>query len=236
MQWYHSGYAIKEEKDKWSRFNHDLEKTLDLSEQGKVKLLEEHFGPIVDPTCPFNKARKPKNGKESASTAGTLLQWLDDGKQMASMTNHLIKTLEPKDTEKAKKALSSVLGQINLHLRKQGDQLTDAKRMVEQLRHKVALYEGDPSATSQCTLKQLVETEKKIHDASRKLKAEIEAFYAKSLTFPNEFLCPLTHEVFQDPVITKDGHTYERKAITIWFQSHATSPMTNMVALHSTKL
>ncbi|CAF2667641.1 unnamed protein product [Rotaria sp. Silwood2] len=38
--------------------------------------------------------------------------------------------------------------------------------------------------------------------------------------------CPITHNVFQDPVICSDGHTYERQAITEWLRLHKKSPMT----------
>lgn len=36
--------------------------------------------------------------------------------------------------------------------------------------------------------------------------------------------CPITLEVFQDPVIAKDGQTYERQVITRWIQNKGTSP------------
>lgn len=39
--------------------------------------------------------------------------------------------------------------------------------------------------------------------------------------------CPITHEVFVDPVVAADGITYERAAIVNWLSSHDTSPMTN---------
>ncbi|CAF1243717.1 unnamed protein product [Adineta ricciae] len=39
-------------------------------------------------------------------------------------------------------------------------------------------------------------------------------------------VCPITGEVFEDPVVGDDGHTYERKAITEWLQRSGTSPMT----------
>ena len=35
---------------------------------------------------------------------------------------------------------------------------------------------------------------------------------------PHELLCPITQEVMVDPVITADGHTYERSAIQLVFQ------------------
>lgn len=38
--------------------------------------------------------------------------------------------------------------------------------------------------------------------------------------------CPITYELFRDPVIGSDGHTYERENITAWIQKHSTSPIT----------
>lgn len=45
---------------------------------------------------------------------------------------------------------------------------------------------------------------------------------------PEEFICPITHEVMQDPVICADGKSYERAAIEAWLQTHDTSPSTNL--------
>ena len=39
-------------------------------------------------------------------------------------------------------------------------------------------------------------------------------------------ICPITLELFSDPVRAEDGHTYERKAITEWINRHGTSPIT----------
>ena len=33
--------------------------------------------------------------------------------------------------------------------------------------------------------------------------------------------------VFTDPVVCCDGHTYEKSAIEAWFRTNETSPMTN---------
>jgi hypothetical protein len=46
---------------------------------------------------------------------------------------------------------------------------------------------------------------------------------------PNEFICPITRDIMQDPVFTLDGHTYEREVITEWFRTNNTSPITNAV-------
>lgn len=43
---------------------------------------------------------------------------------------------------------------------------------------------------------------------------------------PPEFMCPISLECMKDPVLAKDGYTYERTAIQAWLQSHQTSPMT----------
>ncbi|KAG2443689.1 hypothetical protein HXX76_002037 [Chlamydomonas incerta] len=57
---------------------------------------------------------------------------------------------------------------------------------------------------------------------------------------PSLFICPITQEVMEDPVVAADGHTYERKLIEKWMQraqasgsaagpssSAPRSPMTN---------
>lgn len=39
-------------------------------------------------------------------------------------------------------------------------------------------------------------------------------------------ICPITHEHMQDPVIIADGSSFDRPAITRWFQHHSSSPLT----------
>merc|ERR1712107_722260 len=41
-------------------------------------------------------------------------------------------------------------------------------------------------------------------------------------------VCPITHQLMNDPVMAADGHTYERGAIERWFTAHRTSPSTNL--------
>ena len=46
----------------------------------------------------------------------------------------------------------------------------------------------------------------------------------------NSICCPITLSPMSDPVIlTSDGHTYERSAITNWFKNNSTSPMSGEV-------
>jgi len=63
-------------------------------------------------------------------------------------------------------------------------------------------------------------------------KAEVAASgnaAAAAAARPDNFLCPITNEVMDDPVVAADGHTYEREAIETWFRRRNTSPMTNQV-------
>ena len=43
---------------------------------------------------------------------------------------------------------------------------------------------------------------------------------------PDGYLCPISLEVMEDPVIAADGHTYCRAAIERWLLHHSTSPKT----------
>ena len=46
---------------------------------------------------------------------------------------------------------------------------------------------------------------------------------------PLEYVCPISLEVFKDPVVLEDGYTYERHALEDWLRTHTTSPMTGAV-------
>ena len=48
----------------------------------------------------------------------------------------------------------------------------------------------------------------------------------KSMDGPVELCCPITLQLFQDPVKTLHGQIYERAAIEDWLESKSTDPMT----------
>ena len=48
-----------------------------------------------------------------------------------------------------------------------------------------------------------------------------------SASIPDYLVCPITRELFEDPVTTVLGNTYEREAIERWFEKHNTDPVTN---------
>ena len=47
------------------------------------------------------------------------------------------------------------------------------------------------------------------------------------------YVCPITFEIMDDPVVAADGYTYEATAIAAWMARHSTSPMTNLPLAHS---
>ena len=49
---------------------------------------------------------------------------------------------------------------------------------------------------------------------------------ANSNTENDDVTCPITLELFRDPVLAKDGHVYEREAIVRWILQNGTSPFT----------
>ena len=57
------------------------------------------------------------------------------------------------------------------------------------------------------------------------------AFDPAALPLPSDFQCPILQDgaPFNDPVVTVDGHTYERGAIELWFRAgRRTSPTTGV--------
>ncbi|WP_194847733.1 U-box domain-containing protein [Candidatus Neptunochlamydia vexilliferae] len=48
----------------------------------------------------------------------------------------------------------------------------------------------------------------------------------KEADYPDDLLCPLTLDLFKDPVITNDGHTFEREAIEMHLKNSSTCPLT----------
>ena len=56
-----------------------------------------------------------------------------------------------------------------------------------------------------------------------------------SLDDIQDFHCPISWEIFKDPVILEDGFTYEKESISEWLSKHKTSPNTNC-RIYSRKL
>ena len=54
------------------------------------------------------------------------------------------------------------------------------------------------------------------------------------LSIPQDYLCPITQDIMENPVIAADGHSYEEAAILQWLKTgHKTSPLTNIKLNHA---
>jgi uncharacterized protein YegL len=78
------------------------------------------------------------------------------------------------------------------------------------------------------TIGQVVELETKELETCLTRVAHVRRHSGDTADCPKSFLCPITLEIMQDPVIGADGHSYERSAIKQWLTTHDTSPVTNL--------
>ena len=47
------------------------------------------------------------------------------------------------------------------------------------------------------------------------------------MEIPEQFLCPITLELMEEPVTCEDGNTYEKNAILEYLSKKSVSPLTN---------
>ena len=69
---------------------------------------------------------------------------------------------------------------------------------------------------------ELKETVAELKETVAELKETLKEPLDASL---DAFICPITHEIIADPVIDKEGNTYERAAILNWLRTKTTSPI-----------
>ena len=75
------------------------------------------------------------------------------------------------------------------------------------------------------SLRRRVSTASRPPGATASENPDVDPEHSSSST-PAAFTCCITSELFVDPVVAVDGHSYERAAIERWLQSHDTSPRT----------
>jgi len=60
-------------------------------------------------------------------------------------------------------------------------------------------------------------------------------FINELVDIPKDFLCPITLEMMENPVIAADGHSYEKAAIVHWLEmGHRNSPLNGDRLKHDT--
>ncbi len=88
----------------------------------------------------------------------------------------------------------------------------------------ISVSEQEVSEISQKAEKLILED---LDDEGKKLRDDlIKIQTSKGSSVPREFICPLTKKIMIDPVMTSDGHSFERRAIECWFETQDVSPVT----------
>jgi hypothetical protein len=63
-------------------------------------------------------------------------------------------------------------------------------------------------------------------ETSRQEEGIVEENQQRMDNIPVEFICPLTLKMFDIPMVTRYGHTFERHAILHWLEQHHECPLT----------
>ncbi|XP_048324017.2 putative E3 ubiquitin-protein ligase LIN-1 [Ziziphus jujuba] len=83
------------------------------------------------------------------------------------------------------------------------------------------------SNSSEATMSHSLESATKVMSSLEELHEGYFGERSSSSSIPQEFICPLTGQLFEDPVTLETGQTFERKAIKEWFaQGNRTCPAT----------
>ncbi len=72
------------------------------------------------------------------------------------------------------------------------------------------------------------ELEKMVYDMMDQIKKISETFNKEIETYPEYFKCPISWEKIENPVVSIEGHSYEKWAIEKWFVNQDTSPITGL--------
>ena len=73
---------------------------------------------------------------------------------------------------------------------------------------------------------QSLSTNENSNENSKEEKEEEGVFIPVESNFIEAFLCPISQDIMEDPVMTKYGHTYERSEIEKWIDKYHNDPLT----------
>jgi hypothetical protein len=104
--------------------------------------------------------------------------------------------------------------------------LADLRRSIENFKQESLAPDAERLMFS-ALLAQHHKTGSHYAERIRELEAENLALKNKIGQISESLQCPISYEVFRDPVMIRDGHTYERVSIEGWFaRGNTTSPVT----------
>ena len=73
------------------------------------------------------------------------------------------------------------------------------------------------------------ELENLVHDILQQIKIVSDSIKKDFESYPDYFKCPISWEKLENPVISNEGHSYEKWAIEKWLSRQDTSPITGLV-------
>lgn len=75
----------------------------------------------------------------------------------------------------------------------------------------------------------IYELEKMVLDMMQQMRKLAEVFESETETYPDYFKCPISWEKLENPVVSIEGHSYEKWAIDKWLINQDISPITGLV-------
>lgn len=75
----------------------------------------------------------------------------------------------------------------------------------------------------------IYELEKMVVDMMQQIKKMADFIETESDSYPDYFKCPISWEKLENPVVSVEGHSYEKWAIDKWLKNQETSPITGLV-------
>ncbi|KAM6598168.1 hypothetical protein CsatA_008692 [Cannabis sativa] len=159
-----------------------------------------------------------ENSDDSPVVKHTLTE--DNGLMITSKEN--LSVLEEKDLSENEKFVNSE----TCHEISEENELITLKRLAK------SVFEPDNNTIDFATTIPLTNIINEKHDSSEEFHGDVvEEKSSSSLpSIPEDFICPLTRRIFENPTSLETGHTFEQKAIKAWFdQGNKTCPTTGKV-------
>jgi hypothetical protein len=183
-----------------------------------------------------NSRDEANDGEAELSDAAIVGQLAEENDRLrAQITRSELRSEEMQSSQKLKESvLQNQMAEFWTQLQHTQGALEKEKARFCRIQRKLRQMQGlDLETLSAFKLEDLGEQlEKALHrvqeDKQRRKREDV-----RSSATPHEYLCPITALLFHDPVLARDGHTYERSAIENWFDNNplptTRSPMTNEV-------
>ena len=224
-------YREQREKEAKVHAMDDMKKICKSDNKTTLKMLIDMHakqGNLLDTICELQEEKELESAKilhvmtalhiKSADFEAEIHELKEQNHELKQKLDDMSESLKEKELEHAK-----MLHVTTVVLTKSSDleaEIRELKEENEEFKQKLgiqsALWDDEI-----CQLKdEKKELEQKLDDVSKSLE--------------DNFTCSISGEIFRNPVVAQDGHTYERASIERWLTIKKTSPMTNQRMLHDT--